>query len=137
MNSLKDYILVIDDDLNISTFIEKALTARGHVAKIAQSGEHIFTILGESPPKIVLLDINLPWIQGDKICKIIKKNHPEIKVIIMSGREFDDIRKKSEDNGADAFFQKPFNIHELFYIVEQFTDPKPTKEKDDSHIRRF
>lgn len=128
MTSTKDYILIIDDDLDISSLMEKALSTKGHNTKVANSAEQIFTILDESPPKIVLLDINLPWIQGDKICKIIKMDSPEIKVIMMSSRNIDEIREKSEANGADAFFQKPFDIDDFFHIVEQFIEPKSTKE---------
>ena len=106
-------ILIVEDDPSLQVFISRILERWGFDVKVVGDGESIFEILETAPPTCVMLDMNLPWVPGVKLCKIIKKASPEIKVIAMTGDTRPKLRKDVLSAGADAFILKPFEIPHL------------------------
>ena len=102
-------ILIIDDDEHISGMLSEALTAEGYAVSAAYSGTEALMLLSREKPDLILLDLMLPGIRGEKLLPQIK----DIPVIIVSAKA--DITDKVELllGGAADYITKPFDMQEL------------------------
>ena len=102
-------ILIIDDDEHISGMLSEALTAEGCTVSAAYSGTEALMLLSKEKPDLILLDLMLPGITGEKLLPQIK----DIPVIIVSAKA--DITDKVELllGGAADYITKPFDMQEL------------------------
>lgn len=102
-------ILIIDDDEHISGMLSEALTAEGYTVSSAYSGTEALMLLSKEKPDLILLDLMLPGITGEKLLPQIK----DIPVIIVSAKA--DITDKVELllGGAADYITKPFDMQEL------------------------
>lgn len=125
----KPLLLVIEDDesiiLPIKTFFEK----KGYSVIHASNGQDGLNIALKELPDTVLLDLRLPDNDGIEILKEIKKDYPEISVIIMTG--YGEVKDAVEAMilGAEFFFQKPIDLDELEVIVEKSIGIKRIKQE--------
>jgi two-component system OmpR family response regulator len=111
-------VLIVEDEGDMCLLINILLSGKGieldHVQTLAGAIEY----LESSKPAVVILDNRLPDGLGLDFIPVIKKNHPAIKIIMISG--FD---KAAEDvaleSGADIYLTKPFTREQLFAAVEQ------------------
>ncbi len=68
-------------------------------------------------PDVMLLDIVLPGINGFEVCRLIKEEHPQIQIMLMTAYEIEDIQSKVLDSNADSFLHKPYKVKELLTRV--------------------
>ncbi|MDD5458667.1 MAG: response regulator [Phycisphaerae bacterium] len=116
IDSGKKKILIVDDDAEIVELMVDVLSRDGRFdLKTASSGYEAGIRTQQFHPDLILLDYMLPDVNGNVVCRTIKKN-PEFentRIIIVSGvvkdEEIDDLLK----SGAEGFIKKPFNIIEL------------------------
>jgi DNA-binding response OmpR family regulator len=116
LESGKKKVLVVDDDAEIVELISDVLSRDGrYEVKTASSGYEAGIATQQFRPDLILLDYMLPDVNGNVVCRTIKKN-PEFentKIIIISGvvkqEEIDQLLK----SGAEGFIKKPFSITEL------------------------
>ena len=103
------HILIIDDDEHISGMLSEALTAEGYTISAAYSGTEALMLLSKEKPDLILLDLMLPGLNGEKLLPQIKA----IPVIIVSAKT--DVADKVELllGGAADYITKPFNMQEL------------------------
>jgi DNA-binding NtrC family response regulator len=119
MNYQKTYLLVLDDERDIREEINECLTI--HDIRVYEAGTpaEAFSVLANSPVDIVILDINLPEMNGFDVFKEIQRLYPKIRVIMMSGSG----NAESGDNalklGASSYLQKPFRLHELLASIDR------------------
>jgi DNA-binding NarL/FixJ family response regulator len=84
--------------------------------KDAQEGTRI---VRETDPDLVVLDIRMPRGSGIDVLRNIKKNHPSVKVIVLTDYPFDQYRRKCRELGADFFFEKSNGLTEVKEAVNQ------------------
>lgn len=103
------HILIIDDDEHISGMLSEALTAEGYTISAAYSGTEALILLSKEKPDLILLDLMLPGLSGEKLLPQIK----DIPVIIVSAKA--DVADKVELllGGAADYITKPFDMQEL------------------------
>ena len=103
------HILIIDDDEHISGMLSEALTAEGYTISAAYSGTEALMLLSKEKPDLILLDLMLPGLSGEKLLPQIK----DIPVIIVSAKA--DVADKVELllGGAADYITKPFDMQEL------------------------
>src|SRR5688500_9657630 len=65
-------ILVVDDEPEIVRLVAKIMVSRGHTVSIARDGQEALERVAESPPHVVILDLNIPKIDGFEVCRRIK-----------------------------------------------------------------
>lgn len=106
-------ILIIDDDANISEMMSEALEDEGYAVSKAYSGTEALMLLPQCKPDLILLDLMLPGLSGEKLLPKIK----DIPVIVVSAKA--DISDKVGLllGGAVDYITKPFNIQELLARV--------------------
>ncbi|MBQ0026140.1 MAG: response regulator transcription factor [Lachnospiraceae bacterium] len=109
---LKNRILIVDDDTNISELIALYLTKECFEVKCVADGESALTAFTEYEPDLVLLDLMLPVIDGYQVCREIRKSS-SVPIIMMSakGEVFDKVL--GLELGADDYVIKPFDTKEL------------------------
>ena len=108
-------ILVVDDEKDIVDLIAYNLEKEGFAVLKAYDGEEALELVGLEKPRLVILDLMLPGIQGLEVCKFIRKN-PEtaslpIIMLTAKGEEIDKIL--GLEMGADDYITKPFSVREL------------------------
>jgi len=116
INSGKKKVLIVDDDAEIVELMVDILTRDGRFEiKTAGSGYEAGINTEQFRPDVILLDYMLPDINGDIVCKTIRKNpeFEDIKIIIVSGVVKQDEIDRLLNSGAEDFIKKPFNIVEL------------------------
>lgn len=106
---MADTILIVDDDLSVSTMLNKAVQSSGLTAEIANSGEEALQALNQKRYDLILMDINMPGIDGFQAVEIIRKQGIQTPIIIISGRKEDIDTLYALNIGADDYITKPFN----------------------------
>ncbi|MCD4657850.1 MAG: response regulator [Planctomycetes bacterium] len=117
-------VLIVDDDPILPTILAKGLESEGYAVAIAQNGYDAGFLTIEYKPIIILLDVLLPDINGDIVCKRIR-SHSETKdiyIIAMSGVSNTRVETQMIDAGADYFLPKPFNLDDVLRIVNKLRD---------------
>jgi CheY-like chemotaxis protein len=104
-------ILIIDDDPSTNKVLLELFKHKGHTAKAVVSGLDALELLKHTLPKIILLDVILPELNGFEICKLIKKdeNLKDIPIYFISAVTKREVEEKMEETQADGYFLKPFD----------------------------
>ena len=111
-------IIVVDDEEDILNLVNTILTSSGYDVRTDTSGA-IINKIGEIHPDLILLDINLKNEDGREICKKLKsqKSTSHVPVVLFSSMV--ELQKISQENGADDYLSKPFEIKDLLTTVER------------------
>ncbi|MDQ1480176.1 MAG: hypothetical protein QOI44_1037 [Actinomycetota bacterium] len=123
-------ILVVDDEPNIAELIELYLSREGFQVVKADSGEGAVQAVAEHRPRLVVLDIGLPDIDGLEVCRRLRQTST-IPVIFLTARDGEVDRVVGLELGADDYVTKPFSPPELVARVKAVlrrTDPAATAE---------
>ncbi len=116
------YILIIDDDEKIRTIFERSLTGQGHVVTCAEEGREGLLLVNEEPPDLVVTDIMMPTVDGLEVILSLRKNHPELPVIAISGGMHAmpmDFLIMAENFGAVKVLHKPIQLNALHAAVDE------------------
>lgn len=116
-------ILVVEDDMDIAQGVAEFLEAKGHALDFAYTGKEALTLLSENAYQLVLLDINLPFVNGYDVCRSLldgKFEHSlaKVPVIIMSSRSSEQDVLEGFNSGAWDYLTKPFSLAELSARIE-------------------
>ncbi|MDP6317674.1 MAG: response regulator transcription factor [Pseudomonadales bacterium] len=104
--------LVIEDDKSVSQLIRLYLAEDGYRVLNAQDGLSGLKMATEESPDIVLLDLNLPGMDGIEVCRNIREKS-DLPIIMVTARVEEDDRLDGLDMGADDYVSKPFSPREL------------------------
>ena len=111
-------ILVIEDEAQLARHISRALERHGHVASAQLDGElGLRTALGD-PPDLIVLDLNLPSLDGMSVLAGLRNANCPSRVLILTARSEVEHRVKGLKAGADDYLAKPFSLDELVARVE-------------------
>ncbi len=127
MNQLK--ILVIDDDPCLLSLIVKILEAEGYdTVENATNGLEGFEKYKALKPDLVLMDMDMPIMNGYESCRKIKQYNPLAKIILLTGNPQSDSAQKTISEGyAFMLFEKPFDIFLLLKVVRQLLTSQTSK----------
>ena len=128
--------LVVEDDRVVSQLIRLYLAQAGYRVLEAPDGPDGLRIAVEESPDIVLLDLNLPGMDGIEVCKNIRKES-EVPIIMVTARVEEDDRLAGLNLGADDYVSKPFSPRELVARVNAVlrrTQREAEKREDTGHL---
>jgi two-component system sensor histidine kinase/response regulator len=118
---MSHFILVADDDADIRLILSTILKAAGYSVILASDGlEAAEKIKGGLLPDLAILDIAMPGMDGDRVCRVIREIPefgPIVGIIMVTARDGLADKLKSLDGGADDYVTKPFNHEELLARV--------------------
>lgn len=106
---MTDTVLIVDDDLAVSVMLSKAVQSSGMIAEISNSGEEALEMLSAKAYDLILMDINMPGMDGFQTVESIRKKGIQTPIIIVSGRKEDIDTLYGLNIGADDYITKPFN----------------------------
>lgn len=109
---------MIDDDKDILSYISDLLRKNDFVVKTATGGTAGLDLIAKANPQLVLLDLFLPDIKGESVCREIKKKNPELPVIILTARDSIEEKVNGLESGADDYVPKPFSPEELIARIK-------------------
>lgn len=106
-------ILIIDDDKNILSFLDKNLKKYDFSVNTSESGANGLNMILKNKNDLIIIDLNLPDIDGFELCKLVRKNKIMLPILILSGDDKINSKIKLLNSGADDYLIKPFQIEEL------------------------
>jgi two-component system KDP operon response regulator KdpE len=109
-------ILVADDEPKIRLFIRANLEARGYEVHLAQDGIEAIEIAERVLPDVIVLDVNMPRMDGIEACRRIRQ-WADMPIIILSVRGDERDKVRALEEGADDYVTKPFGVEELIARV--------------------
>ena len=127
---MNETILVVDDEVSICQSLKAILIDEGYQVLVAGSGEEAVKLIEEEMPQLVLLDIWLPGMDGLETLKAIKKAHPKVLVIIMSGHGTIETAVKATKLGAFDFIEKPLSLDKIIILVNNAINLVRLKEEN-------
>ena len=105
-------ILIADDEPKIRMFLRANLNARGYEVHLAQDGLEAVEIAAQVLPDLIILDVNMPRMNGIDACRRIRE-WADMPIIILSVRDEEKDKVRALDEGADDYVTKPFGMEEL------------------------
>jgi len=137
---VKGRILIVDDAPDTLEIIQKLLRYEGYNVALASTGEEGVKKVEEEKPDVVLMDINLPGIDGTEALRRIRILNPLQCVIMLTAFATVDNAIQALKEGASDFVKKPFENEHLIHIVNQCLEKYKTlkeKEKLEEEVRRL
>jgi len=130
-------ILIVDDEKDIRELISDILQDEGYTTRLAGTSEACMDEVGKELPALMILDIWLKDSQMDgiDILKMIKRDHPEVPVVIISGHGNIEIAVAAIKQGAYDFIEKPFNIDQLMVVITRAMETARLR-RENTELRR-
>ena len=110
-------ILIVEDEKKIADTIKLGLTENGYYTEVAYDGNIGYKLFTANKYNLVILDINLPGMNGYELCKIIRANDSSIPVIMLTAMSTLNDKVEGYDAGADDYIVKPFEFKELLLKI--------------------
>lgn len=132
-------ILIVDDDPHIRQLLAFALTKAGLEAREAEDGEAALEAVAANPPDLVILDINMPRLNGLEVCRRLRAQG-DLPILFLSSRDDEIDRVLGIELGADDYVVKPFSPREVTArvqaILRRSGGQKPAAEEVNGAIVR-
>jgi len=106
-------ILLAEDDAALAGFVGKGLEAESYAVDVSADGEQARALANELDYDFVILDLNLPRLDGVSILRDVRTKKPSLPILILTARGRVDDRVQCLDFGADDYLMKPFSFSEL------------------------
>ena len=110
-------ILLVEDEQKIADTLKLGLTENGYQVEVAYDGYIGLKLVENHPFDLVVLDINLPGINGYDLCKRIRAKYPGLPVIMLTALSSLNDKLEGYDAGADDYIIKPFEFKELLMKI--------------------
>ena len=119
-------VLVVDDSPQYLEILSTFLESRGHSVRVAGGGEEALSMADERAPDLVLLDVNMPGLDGFEVCRLLRKKWPteQLPVVFLSATQERQDRVRAFRSGGVDFVAKSVHIEEVAVRVETHLDLK-------------
>jgi len=107
-------VLVVEDDPAVRSSLSRALRLEGYEPELHEAGATAIRSLQVSAPDAIILDLQLPDIDGLEICRRVRASGDPVPILMVTARDAVDDRVEGLDAGADDYLVKPFDLAELF-----------------------
>lgn len=131
---MKNKILVVDDEHLIRWSLEQNLKKQGYEVSTAGSGEDALKLLQEETPDLMLLDIQLPGMNGMEVLEKVKELEEDVIVIMVTALGVLETAVKAMRLGAYDYINKPFNLDELAIVIKKALETRELK-REVAHLR--
>lgn len=130
-------ILIVDDDASVRRALHTTLQTLGFSTSEASGGEEAILLARTAPCDVVLLDINMPGLDGLETCRQLRRLFPCIAILMLTVRDGEDDKVQALDAGADDYVTKPFHIRELTARVRAAVRRSQAREDSTSAVIRI
>ena len=131
-------ILIVDDERDIRELVSDILEDEGYATRLAGNSDECMAAINTEPPALLILDI---WLKdsrmdGIDILKSVKRDNPDVPVVIISGHGNIEIAVAAIKQGAYDFIEKPFNIDQLMVVIRRAMETSRLRRENSSLKRR-
>lgn len=130
-SSTQHYILVVDDNPDLRTYVSDILRRNGYKVQTARNGYEGFTKTQQVAPSLIITDLMMPMVTGLEMIRMIR-NEDNVKgtpIILLTAKVDEETRIESTEHGADAYLAKPFNDRELLAEVKNLLALKANERR--------
>jgi len=122
-------VTIVDDDRDTREMLSFALESEGFEVNAAANGLRLISSLQLKRPDVILMDVNMSWIDGFELCKAVKKNEQfrDIPVVFISGRGDAEDRRRGLEAGAADYLVKPLDLTALIQRLRELIPPAPAE----------
>nr|WP_296768226.1 response regulator transcription factor [Rhodococcus sp. (in: high G+C Gram-positive bacteria)] len=106
-------VLVVDDDADVLASLQRGLRLSGFTVITAVDGGQALAVVAQRAPDVVVLDINMPVLDGASVVKALRAMGNDVPICVLSARSSVDDRISGLESGADDYLTKPFVLAEL------------------------
>ncbi|WP_461209274.1 response regulator [Desulfocurvus sp. DL9XJH121] len=106
-------VLLVDDEREFVQTLSERLEMRDVGSHVVYDGKSALDMMGEDEPEVMILDLKMPGIDGIEVLRRVKRENPDVEVIILTGHGSDEDRKVCMELGAFAYLHKPVDIEVL------------------------
>ena len=110
-------LLIIEDEIDLANALARGLRQQGYAVDIAANGEQGLFLAEVNDYDLLILDLNLPDIDGLDICRDLHNKSPDLLILILTARDQIEDKIIGLDSGADDYLVKPFHFQELLARV--------------------
>jgi CheY-like chemotaxis protein len=111
-------ILVVDDDVAVRELIFEVLRDAGYEVEVASDGAEALRVIEQSPPRLLILDIQMPRVDGPSLARELRSRLRDLPVVVMTARPHPE--READRCNAVAALAKPFDTTELVRLVRRF-----------------
>lgn len=111
-------ILLVEDDINLQNYLRKLLLDNGYSIQVANDGIEALNYFSKVVPDLILLDLNLPKMTGESVCREIRKNYKDLPIIVLTAKSETNSLVNILNIGADDYISKPFSSDELLARIK-------------------
>ncbi len=111
-------VLLVDDEEDYVKALAERMDMRDLQSNIALSGEEALAALDDDPPDVMVLDLRMPGMQGMEVLERVRKEHPHIQVIILTGHGGEKEEREARRLGAYEYMQKPADTGTLIRTIQ-------------------
>ena len=130
---MSQMIYLADDEKNIRDLMEAALTEEGFSVKTFPDGKTLLDVCGEKMPDLVILDVMMPGTDGFSACSVLRREAPDLPILIVSAKDSPYDRVTGLNLGSDDYLVKPFLPLELVAriraILRRSHGSRPAREE--------
>lgn len=126
-------VLIVDDDDTTTDVLQTRLSRQGFGTLVANSGGRALELAAQQQPDCILLDLNLPDLDGFEVCQrlVDAPITAEIPVIIISGLERPDVIRRSRAAGCQFYLRKPYDPNALLALIQRAIEGNDAGELDE------
>jgi len=111
-------ILIVEDDQEVREYLQTVLIEQGYKVDTATDGIQALNTITAHPPDLIILDLGLPNLSGESVCKEIKKMHISTQILVLTAKHTTHDIVSTLNLGADDYLAKPFELEELLARVK-------------------
>jgi two-component system KDP operon response regulator KdpE len=133
VSQIQGTVLVVDDERSIRVSLRTILANIGLEVIEAARGEEAISLIRTALPDAVLLDINMPGLDGIEVCRAIRRESPRLPIMMLTVQDKEEQKIEALDAGADDYITKPFQLRELIArlraVLRRYRSFDPAKTK--------
>lgn len=115
---MKQKILLVEDEKKLADTLQSGLDEHNYEVTIAYNGQEGKDMVEQSNYDLIMLDINLPFINGYELCKLIRERNKIVPIVLLTALNFTENKVEGFNIGADDYISKPFEFRELLARVK-------------------
>ncbi|GAA4371475.1 response regulator transcription factor [Hymenobacter saemangeumensis] len=114
-------VLLVEDDPQVASFVKKGFESEGYELSVAFDGRTGWSMYQQQPYDLVILDVNLPYLNGVELCQLMRGSRQRIPILLLTALDSLDDKEAGFSAGADDYLVKPFAFRELLLRVRALT----------------
>jgi DNA-binding response OmpR family regulator len=114
-------ILIVEDEIKVAEVLKRGLTEAGYESEIAYDGQIGLRLAQSGQFDLILLDVNLPILNGLEVCKLLREKDEVTPVLMLTALGMSDDVVAGLEAGADDYLPKPFKFNELYARIKALT----------------